>query len=71
MTFKWHHINKCNKKMQFFWSPDVLFSSFDCDCTLLVTSDSNCNKKIIHRVSITIATHRSFKLHNLYKDQDY
>jgi hypothetical protein len=57
--------------MQFFRTPDILFGLFDCDCTLPVTSNLNYYKKRTHGVSITIVTHRSFKLHNLYKDQDY
>jgi len=37
MTLKWHHKNMSNKitiVIEFWWLPNVLFGSFDCDYTL-------------------------------------
>jgi hypothetical protein len=61
MALKWHHKNISNKIIvlkEFWWSSDMVFGLFDCDCTL----DNNLNLFWL-RFNFTIMNFSQIKPH--------
>jgi hypothetical protein len=57
MALKWHHKNISNKSIlfiEFWWSLDMFFGSFDCDCT---ENHVSFNHYILNFFTFTLLLH--------------